>query len=96
MSRICPILNKGVLVGMNVSHAHNRNKRRFIPNLQVNSLISDTLGITITLRLTVSAIRTIEKYGGLDQYLLQNSNIDLPSKLIKIKKRLMKIKSQKH
>lgn len=57
MARRCPVSGKGVLVGMNVSHAHNRTKRRFLPNLQPTSLLSESLGRSVRLRLTTNAVR---------------------------------------
>ena len=68
MARRCDITGKGVQVGNHVSHANNKTKRRFMPNLQVTSLLSDVLGQLVKLRLTVNAIRTIEHNGGLDAY----------------------------
>jgi large subunit ribosomal protein L28 len=70
MSRRCQITGKGVLTGNNVSHANNRTRRRFLPNLQETSLLSDVLGIAVHMRLTTRAIRTIEQKGGIDAYLL--------------------------
>jgi large subunit ribosomal protein L28 len=70
MSRRCDITGKGVLSGNNVSHANNRTRRRFLPNLQIASLLSETLGQTIRLRLSTRAIRTIEHNGGIDAFLL--------------------------
>ena len=70
MSRRCFLTGKGVLVGNNVSHANNKTKRRFLPNLQQASVLSDALGQPVRLRLTTRAIRTIEHNGGLDAYLL--------------------------
>lgn len=69
MSRVCPITGKEVLFGHNVSHANNKTNRRFLPNLQHASLLSETLGRTVRLRLTTRGIRTIEKKGGIDAYL---------------------------
>ncbi|MDG2284265.1 MAG: 50S ribosomal protein L28, partial [Alphaproteobacteria bacterium] len=63
MARRCSITGKGVMTGNNVSHAKNRTRRRFLPNLQRTSLMSETLGRPIRLRLTTSAIRTIEQKG---------------------------------
>ena len=63
MARKCPVTGKGVQVGHNVSHSNIKTKRRFLPNLQSQSLLSDTLG-QVRLRLTAAAIRTIEKNGG--------------------------------
>ena len=58
MSRRCQITGKGVLTGNNVSHANNKTRRRFLPNLQATSLLSDILGTPIRMRLTTRAIRT--------------------------------------
>ena len=70
MSRRCQITGKGVLTGNNVSHANNRSRRRFLPNLQETSLLSDVLGLPVRMRLSTRAIRTIEHNGGIDAYLL--------------------------
>ena len=64
MSRRCQITGKGVLTGNNVSHANNKTRRRFLPNLQETSLLSDVLGAPVRLRLSTRAIRTIEHNGG--------------------------------
>src|SRR3974390_1421471 len=66
MSRRCQITGKGVLTGNNVSHANNKTRRRFLPNLQDTSLLSDVLGMSVRLRLSTRAIRTIEHNGGID------------------------------
>src|SRR5258707_87900 len=68
MARRCPVSGKGVQVGHNVSHSNIKTKRRFLPNLQTISLLSDVLG-PVRLRITVAAIRTIEKNGGIDAVL---------------------------
>jgi large subunit ribosomal protein L28 len=73
MSRRCEITGKGVLSGNNVSHANNKTRRRFLPNLQVASLLSDALGQSIRLRLSTRAIRTIEHNGGIDAFLLSTN-----------------------
>ena len=77
MARRCDITGVGPMSGNNVSHAHNKTRRRFLPNLQVTSLLSEALGQTVKLRLNAAAIRTIEHNGGLDAYLLGTS----PAKL---------------
>jgi large subunit ribosomal protein L28 len=66
MARRCEITGKGVQVGHNVSHANNKTKRRFLPNLQDTTLLSDALGELVRLKLTTYAIRSIEHAGGLD------------------------------
>ena len=68
MARKCTVTGKGVQVGHNVSHANNKTKRRFLPNLQETSVLSDALG-RVRLRISTAAIRTIEKKGGLDSFL---------------------------
>jgi large subunit ribosomal protein L28 len=88
MARRCGITGKGVLVGHNVSHANNKTKRRFLPNLQVTSLLSDALGHSIKLRLTPRAIRTIEKNGGLDAYLAATPDGRLPMEARRLKRRI--------
>lgn len=88
MSRRCMITGKGVQSGNNVSHAHNKTRRRFLPNLQLTSLLSDALGQSVKMRLSTGAIRTIEKNGGLDAFLLGTSNRKLPLDAQRIKKRI--------
>jgi large subunit ribosomal protein L28 len=90
MARRCAITGKGVQVGNNVSHANNKTKRRFLPNLQETSLISDTLGQSIKLRLTVNAIRTVEHNGGIDAFLLGTSDSKLTEEALKLKRRIVK------
>ena len=90
MARRCDITGKGVLYGHNVSHANNKTQKRFMPNLQSTRLLSDALGLQVRLRLTVSAIRTIEHSGGLDAYLLKTSNIKLPVEARRLKHRIEK------
>ncbi len=92
MSKKCMITGKGVLVGNNVSHANNKTKKRFLPNLQNVSLLSDVLG-PIRMRVTASGIRTVEKAGGLDAFLMNTPNSKLQSEALKIKRRLMKAKN---
>ena len=81
---------KGVLSGNNVSHAHNKTRRRFLPNLQVTSLLSDALGEVVRLRLSARAIRTIEHKGGLDAFLLGTSDTKLPEDALSLKRKVKK------
>jgi len=94
MSRRCDFTGKGVLVGNNVSHANNKTKRRFLPNLQPASLVSDLLGETLRVRLSTRALRTVEKNGGLDQFLLSAKVDDLGPKAREIKRRLERAKAK--
>ena len=88
MSRRCMITGKGVQTGNNVSHAHNKTRRRYLPNLQNTSLLSDVLGEMVRLRVTPSAVRTIEHKGGLDAYLLGTPNRKLTPEAKRLKKRI--------
>ncbi|HTP82475.1 MAG TPA: 50S ribosomal protein L28 [Alphaproteobacteria bacterium] len=90
MSRRCIVTGKGVLVGHNVSHANNKTKRRFIPNLQVTSLTSDALGRGVRLRLSARGIKTIEHAGGLDAWLLRTPDAKLDIDTRRIKRRVRK------
>jgi len=89
MSIRCQLTGKGYLNGNNVSHAKNRSKRRFLPNLQNVSFISVKLGRSIQLKVAASTVRTVEKKGGLDEFLLNTSNTKLPSVAKKIKKQIL-------
>ena len=91
MSKKCQLTGKTYLSGNNVSHAKNRTKRRFLPNIQKISFTSDKLGKSIQLKVAVSAIRTVEKKGGLDEYLLKTSNTKLPMEALKLKKQILSI-----
>ena len=88
MARRCIITGKGVQVGHNVSHANNKTKRRFLPNLQRTSLLSDALGAPVRLRLTTRGIRTIEHNGGIDAYLLGTADSKLDAEALRLKRRI--------
>ena len=90
MSRRCDISGKGVMTGNNVSHAHNKSRRRFLPNLQAVSLFSEALDKPVRLRVATSTLRTIEKRGGLDAYLLSSQDTALGDEAIKIKRLVKK------
>ncbi|MCX2725094.1 50S ribosomal protein L28 [Roseibium salinum] len=85
MARRCELSGKDVMTGNNVSHANNRSRRRFLPNLCNVSLISDTLGETFKLRVCAHALRSVEHRGGLDAYLLKSADGDLSDAARKIK-----------
>ncbi len=90
MARRCGITGKGVQTGNNVSHANNKSRRRFLPNLQRASILSDALGTPVRLRLSTRAIRSIEHNGGLDAYLLSMPDAKLPADARRIKRRIKK------
>jgi len=89
MSMKCELTGKTYQSGNNVSHAKNRTKRRFLPNLQNISFISEKLGKKIQLKVATSTIRTVEKKGGLDAFLINTSNTKLPTEALKIKKLIL-------
>ena len=91
MSKKCQLTGKIFLNGNKVSHANNKTKRRFVPNLQKVSFFSEKLKTKFQLNVATSAIRTVEKKGGLDDYLLNTSNNKLPTSAVKIKKRILSI-----
>jgi large subunit ribosomal protein L28 len=95
MSRRCSITGKGVQVGNNVSHANNKTKRRFLPNLQTTSLLSDALGGAVRMRLSANAIRTIEHNGGIDAYLLGTPNSRLTAEARRLKHRIAQAAARK-
>ncbi|MBS56670.1 MAG: 50S ribosomal protein L28 [Rickettsiales bacterium] len=86
MSMKCELTGKAFQNGNKVSHAKNRTKRRFFPNLQNISFISEILGRKIQLKVATSTIRTVEKKGGLDEFLKSTPNSKLPNKAKKLKK----------
>jgi large subunit ribosomal protein L28 len=87
MARRCPVTGKGVQVGNNVSHSNRKTKRRFLPNLQTISLLSDSVG-SIRLRLSTNAIRTIESKGGIDAFLKAMPARKLSPEIRRLKKRV--------
>ena len=95
MSRICELTGEGRQVGHNVSHANNKTKRRFLPNLQTISLLSDALGGSVRLRLTVYGIRTVEANGGIDAYLLGTPDRKLPVEARRLKRRIERAAERK-
>lgn len=86
MARRCELTGKGVMTGNNVSHANNRTRRRFLPNLQQASMLSETLGQSVSFRVSAAAIRTVEKRGGIDAFLLGAKDADLSSHALATKK----------
>jgi len=86
MSRRCELTGKAVLVGNNVSHANNKTKRRFLPNLQQVTLLSEALGKTVHLRITPHALRSVEARGGLDAFLAKARDVDLSDRALRMKR----------
>ena len=90
MSRICELTGKGRQVGHNVSHANNKTKRTFLPNLQNVTLLSDALGKGFKLRVSTHGLRTVEHNGGLDNWLLKTSDDKLSLKARRLKRDIVK------
>ncbi|MFQ5437755.1 MAG: 50S ribosomal protein L28 [Paracoccaceae bacterium] len=86
MSRRCELTGKGVMVGNNVSHAKNRTKRRFLPNLNDVTLASESLGRSFKLRISAAALRSVDHRGGLDAFLGKARDGDLSERALKIKR----------
>ena len=95
MSRKCELTGKKAMSGNNVSHAKNRTKRKFLPNLNNVTLTSEVLGRNFQLKVSASALRTIDKVGGLDPFLKKSADDNLSPNAIKIKKDIKKIEVEK-
>ena len=95
MAKRCIVSGKGVLVGNNVSHANNKTKRRFLPNLQRTSLLSDVLGASIRIRVSTRGIRTIEHNGGIDAWLLGTPDAKLSAEARRLKRRVVAASARK-
>lgn len=90
MSRKCELTGKGPMTGNNVSHAHNKTRRRFLPNLQDVTLQSDVLGRTFKFRVSSAALRTVDHRGGLDAFLARAKDDELSASALKLKKEIAK------
>ena len=90
MSRRCEFTNKGPMSGNNVSHAKNRTRRRFLPNLNDVTLASDTLGRSFKFRISAAALRTVDHRGGLDAFMAKAKDTELSDAALKLKKEISK------
>jgi len=88
MSRRCELTGKGVMAGHLVSHANNKKKRVFRPNLQAVTLASEALGRNVTLRISTNALRTLDRSGGLDAFLLKARENALSDKAKRLKREI--------
>ena len=88
MARRCELTGKGVRSGHLVSHANNRKKRVFRPNLQTISLASDARGQTISLKISMNALKTLDRQGGLDEFLLKAKDAMLSPRALKLKRQI--------
>ena len=94
MARRCDATGRGPQSGNNVSHANNKTRRRFLPNLHQVTLLSDALKVRVRLRLTTNGLRTVEKRGGWDSFLLSTPNAKLEPTALKLKRRLKKAQAK--
>ena len=94
MSRRCELTGKGVMSGNNVSHANNKNRRRFLPNLVDVTLMSEALSQRVRLRISTQALRTVEHRGGLDAFLAKAKEAELSQKAKLIKKQIAKAQAE--
>ena len=90
MSRICELTGKGRQVGHNVSHANNKTKRTFLPNLQNVTLMSDSLERSVRLRVSTHGLRSVEHNGGLDNWLLKTGDDKLSLRARRLKREIVK------
>jgi len=90
MSRRCELTGKGVLVGNNVSHANNKTKRVYRPNLQDVSLASDALGQSVRLKISMNALRSVDRSGGLDAFILKTKDAVLSPRALRLKRMIAK------
>ena len=90
MARVCELSGKKVMTGNNVSHAKNRTKRKFLPNLNNVSLVSEKLDLTIRFRISANALRSVEHAGGLDNFLLKSKDDSLSPKAKRLKNKILK------
>lgn len=95
MARVCAVTGKKPQFGNNVSHANNKTRRRWQPNLQICSFPSEVLGTLVTMRLTSNGIRTVEHCGGIDAYLLESKRTKLTDACKVLKRRLTKAQAKK-
>jgi large subunit ribosomal protein L28 len=90
MSRVCELTGKGPMTGNNVSHAKNRTRRRFLPNLNDVTLQSETLGRGIKMKISAAALRSVDHRGGLDAFLAKAKDDELSANALKVKKEIKK------
>ena len=91
MARVCELSGKAVLSGNTVSHANNKTRRRFLPNLNQVTLMSDALKQSVHLRVSSHALRSVEARGGLDAYLLKARDSELSDKALRLKRKIAKV-----
>ncbi len=93
MSRVCELTGKGPMSGNMISHANNKTRRRFLPNLNEVTLMSDVLGKSFSLRISAAALRTVDHRGGLDAFLAKSKDDELSVNALKIKREIEKARA---
>ena len=94
MSRVCELTGKGPVSGNNVSHANNKTRRRFLPNLNDVHLMSEALGRTFKLRVSAAALRTVDHRGGLDRFMEKARERDLSDRAVRIRRDILKARAE--
>lgn len=94
MSRRCELTGKGPMTGNNVSHANNKTRRRYLPNLQDVTMHSDVLGRNFRFRVSNAALRTVDHRGGLDAFMAKAKDADLSAGALKVKKAILKAQAE--
>jgi len=90
MSRRCELTGKGAQVGHKVSHSNRKTKRRFLPNLLNVTVMSDSLGRSVKLRVSANALKTIDHRGGLDAFLIKDKDAELSPRVLELKRQIKK------
>ena len=93
MSRVCELTGKGPMSGNKVSHANNKSRRRWLPNLNDVTMMSDVLGRSFSFRVSAAGIRSVDHRGGLDAYLAKAKDDELSVNALKVKKEIAKAKA---
>jgi large subunit ribosomal protein L28 len=94
MSRVCELTGKGPMTGNNVSHANNKTRRRYLPNLNDVTLMSESLGRGVKFRISAAALRTVDHRGGLDKFMAKAKDAELSDRALKVKKEIMKAQAE--
>lgn len=94
MSRVCELTGKGPMTGNNVSHANNKTRRRFLPNLNQVTLLSEATGRSYALRISSHGLRSVDHRGGLDAFLAKAKDSDLSDRALRIKREIAKARAE--
>jgi large subunit ribosomal protein L28 len=93
MSRVCELTGKGPMSGNMISHANNKTRRRFLPNLNEVTMISDALGKSFSFRVSSAGLRSVDHRGGLDAYLAKAKDHELSDNALKVKREIAKVQA---